>query len=222
MRTPETSELLHSRDAYQREFSARIMSISDGWVEFDRTCFFARAGGQAGDSGVLGSVPIVGTERSARGRVMHLVQDMHDLGGAAVGDRVEGRLNWQRRYRIMRLHTAQHLLLLAVRGIHGDNEVTEDEIGPDEASVRFASQTSAALCETDAVSEWVATIIRENLPVGKVHDGAIGDRCFWHVDGIGTLACGGTHVRSTGEVGEVDCYTDETADGGARLCVALA
>ncbi|MCP3877304.1 MAG: hypothetical protein GY701_02755 [Sulfitobacter sp.] len=152
---------------------------------------------------------------------MHLVQDMNDLSGAAVGDRVQGRLNWQRRYRIMRLHTAQHLLLLAARGVHENNAVTEDEIGPAEASVLLAPEAPPDSCETEAVTEWVTTVVRENLSVSKVRDDAIGDRRFWHVDGIGTLACGGTHPRSTGEVGEVDIYTDDSLDGQARLCVSL-
>jgi hypothetical protein len=81
---------LYDRDHYLGEFDARVVGVEGDAVELDQTAFYAEAGGQAGDTGIL-----------------HF---MESPPGFSQGDRVHGVVDWDRRYRIMKLHTASHIM----------------------------------------------------------------------------------------------------------------
>ena len=98
---------LYDRDHYLREFEAEVVAVDACGVELDRTAFYAEAGGQAGDTGALGDERVIDTKIDVDGVIVH---HMENLPGFKVGDVVEGVIDWERRYRIMRLHTASHIM----------------------------------------------------------------------------------------------------------------
>src|SRR4051794_27931933 len=104
-----TTELLYLTDAYLRSFKAQVVDIDpDGRrVALDRTAFYATGGGQPHDTGTLAGLPVVDVRKDG--------DDVwHGLGGdeplPAVAAAVEGEVNWDRRHRLMRTHTALHVL----------------------------------------------------------------------------------------------------------------
>lgn len=213
------TELLFRDDAYATEFEAEVMSAAPGRVVLDRTLFYPEGGGQPGDTGLLtlpdGREFQVGDTRKGEqpGSVAHLLAD------AAVelvpGTRVAGRIDWQRRHRLMRMHTCLHLLSAVIiapvtGGAVGDGygrldfdlpespdqaEVQQklDALIRQDAPVSFRWITDA---ELDAQPELVKTLsVQPPRGAGKVR--------LVQVQGIDLQPCGGTHVARIGEIGEV-------------------
>ena len=211
------TEELHREDAYLRRCNARVEELLDGGVVLDRTVFYALGGGQPGDSGTLqwegGTARIVDTRKGDGTDVVHLIHEGDDLPPR--GARVEAEIDWGRRYRHMRMHTALHLLgAVLPYGVTGGNiseaksrldfdmEDTVDKPAVESAvnqlveanhNVSFRWITDE---ELDAEPELVRTMsVQPPRGAGRVR--------LLEVDGVDLQPCGGTHVRSTGEIGPI-------------------
>ena len=216
------TDLLYQRDAYLREFSATVTAVDadKGAVALDRTAFYPSGGGQPCDLGQLlvdgRALPITGVRR-AGGEVWHAVQG--DL--PAVGDAVTGRLDWERRHRLMRSHTALHVLCGVVWRAYGA-QVTGGNMEP----LRGRMDFEFASLERDLVDEIearvnaevtaerdvrVAILPREEafrIPdlirtkINLLPEGITEVRTV-EIVGLDLQADGGTHVANTREVGAV-------------------
>ena len=211
-----TDELFRN-DSYLQSCAAEVTAVSDGAVYVDRTVFYPLGGGQPGDTGKLAwndaSLKIVDTRYGKGGDIAHIVED-----GAAlpeVGARVELQVDWDRRYRHMRMHTAMHLLGSILKyDVTGGNISTEKsrldfnmEDTVDKESVAAAMEELVAAdhgvsCrwiseeELDQNPQLVRTMSVQP-PRGK---GAVR---LLEIDSVDLQPCGGTHVRTTSEVGAV-------------------
>jgi alanyl-tRNA synthetase len=103
-------------DPYMREFDAKVVSVDGNFVVLDQTCFFPRGGGQVGDIGELSGARVVDTLRDGD-EVRHILDDAK----FEIGQRVHGAIDWDRRYRIMRLHSASHLVYYAMMETFGNS-----------------------------------------------------------------------------------------------------
>lgn len=223
------TELDYLRDmpsAYLRSFRARVTALPPGAVVLDRTLFYPAGGGQPCDRGSLALsdgtlVPIVDVVKSG-GSVLHRV----GRGPGAkspllrVGAEVEGTIDWERRHRHMRLHTAQHLvsaILFADAGLKTRKATLNGTRGsieleaPWPADRPWTTVTERVDAYTSTPHEvrivqvprakWdVAPSARAGLvplPVGVDPVRVV------EIDGIDQCPCGGTHVRSTGEIGPI-------------------
>ena len=213
------TELLFRDDAYATEFSAQVLSATPGRVVLDRTLFYPEGGGQPGDTGVLSladgrELKVSDTKKGEQpGTVAHLLADV--ATEIAPGTRLAGRIDWQRRHRLMRMHTCLHLLSAVIvapvtGGAVGDGygrldfdlpespdptAVQEklDALIRQDAPVTFRWITGA---ELDAQPELVKTLsVQPPRGAGKVR--------LVEVQGIDLQPCGGTHVARIGEIGEV-------------------
>ncbi len=190
------AELLFRADPYLRACEATIVGIhgqgGQTSVELDRTVFYPLGGGQAGDTGRLGPWRVLDTRKGATpDRVLHVLEP-----GAAptVGSTVEAQLDWERRHRLMRLHTALHLLGAVVKA-----PVTGGRIGEDKAHLDFDVDMSRLVAdqiagELDAHPELVKTMsVAPPRGEGRVR--------LLEIPGIDLQACGGTHVTNIAEIG---------------------
>ena len=213
--------LLFRDDAYLRSCDATVVDLTpEGGVVLDRTVFYAQGGGQPGDAGRLlradgSEVPIVNTAYgSDRSTVVHL-----PVPGSALprlGEPLSAELDWDRRLLRMRVHTALHLLSVVLPypvtgGAIGDGDGRLDfdiaDAGLDKAELtaRLAelvgrnarvSDRWIADAELDANPSLVKTMsVKPPRGSGRVR--------LVEIDGIDLQPCGGTHVRSTGAVGDV-------------------
>ena len=124
------TELLFREDPYLRSCEATVVAVHEGGVELDRTVFYPMGGGQAGDTGTLGEWRVVDTRKGAGGgSVLHLLEP-----GASpiVGQKLRIAIDWERRHRLMRYHTALHLLGAVVKA-----PVTGGRIADDKAHLDF-------------------------------------------------------------------------------------
>ena len=220
-----TTEPLFRADAYLRDCTATVVAINDrGGLVLDRTVFYAMAGGQPGDRGTLAvdgaqGCSIATTVYDAdKTTIVHVPAE--GAAPPAVGSSVRLMLDWETRYRHMRMHTALHLLASLVRF-----PVTGGHIGAEESRLDF-DITDASAVDKDALTEALNALVAANHPVsdrwiteaeldanphlvrtmsvqpprgaGRVRLVAIGEN-----GSIDLQPCGGTHVRATGEIGTV-------------------
>ncbi len=214
------TELLFRDDAYLRSATARVLEVHERGVVLDRTIFYPLGGGQPGDSGVLvresgERVAIADTRKGeAPGSVLHM-----PAAGAPrpePGERLSMEIDWARRYSLMRLHTALHLMsCVVVAPVSGGN------IAPDKARLdfdidiglldaeRITRETNALIAtgvatetvwitdeELDAQPELVKTMsVQPPRGVGRVR--------LLKIPGIDLQPCGGTHVRNIAEIGGI-------------------
>jgi len=234
------TDLLYLSDAYLREMDAAVVDRRDDAVALDRTVFYPTGGGQPHDTGVLTidgrDLPV--TEVRKEGELV-----WHTLDGETppVGAAVHGRLDWDRRHALMRTHTALHILCgviwnewgtavtggnmepLTARmdfefdplpGGFGDRvaDLVNAEIAADRPIEIDFLPRDAALADEDLIRTKV-NLIPESVSVIRVVD----------IVGLDKQADGGTHVRSTGEVGRFAVTkTESKGKGNKRVRIALS
>jgi misacylated tRNA(Ala) deacylase len=205
------------KDSYRKECDAEVTAVEVQAVEVDRTVFYPLGGGQPGDTGSMswpsGKARIVDTRYGESGEILHLLAAESPL--PPVGETVHLALDWERRYRHMRMHTAMHLLGAVLKyGVTGGNissdksrldfdmEDTVDKDAVGEALQALVAADHPVSCrwiseaELDANPDLVRTMSVQP-PRGK------GEVRLLEIQGVDLQPCGGTHLRSTGEVGKV-------------------
>jgi len=209
------AELLFRDDPYLRVCDATVVAVHDNAVELDRTIFYPLGGGQAGDSGRIGPWRVFDTRKGPAGgdTVLHLLEP-----GAApvVGSKLEMQLDWERRHRLMRLHTALHLLGAVVKA-----PVTGGRIGDDKAHLDFDIEMERLVKESieqrlnalvqsavETQARWITDAELEARPelvktMSVAPPRGEGRVRLMEIPGIDLQACGGTHVRNTAEVGRL-------------------
>ena len=223
------TEELAPQDSYLSSAEGRVVSVGDDGLVLDRTVFYAQGGGQPGDIGTIswdgGSVQVVDTVRRG-GTPVHLVVDGSML--PAPGTPVEGVIDWERRYRTMRTHTALHALSGVVYRDYGA-KVTGGNMTPGEARMDFEldgisqefGQEIERILNAELVKGYpteIVTLAREvalgdpdlirtkvNLIPEFVTEIRVVD-----IKGLDRQADGGTHVRSTLEVGRIEVLKTES------------
>jgi misacylated tRNA(Ala) deacylase len=232
------TEMLFRADAYNRECQSLITRVTDKGYVLNATVFYPQGGGQPGDTGALISVdgtevPIISTIYGEdRTDIVHVPQE-----GAPTlepGATVTARLEWEPRLARMRIHTALHLLSVVL-----PYPVTGGAIGSGDGRLDFDIQDAGldreeitaklnALIERDAVlrETWITDEELDSNP-GLVKTMSVkpprgaGRVRLIEIDGIDLQPCGGTHVRSTGEIGKV-VITDIQKKGKQNRRVRIA
>jgi misacylated tRNA(Ala) deacylase len=215
-----TTELLFRDDAYLKSASARVVAASDAGIELDRTIFYPLGGGQAGDSGTLrrasGATLLINDTRkgATADSVLHLAAPGSEL--PQPGETVALAIDWPRRYRLMRLHTALHLMSCVIVA-----PVTGGNITPDKArldfdidlsllnAARIESETNALIAAAVATeTAWITDAELEAQPelvktMSVQPPRGAGRVRLLKIPGIDLQPCGGTHVANVAEIGGI-------------------
>jgi misacylated tRNA(Ala) deacylase len=219
------TEQLYRADAYLRDCTAQVLAINDrGGIVLDRTVFYAAAGGQPGDRGVLeidgaSSCPIATTVYDAdKSTIVHVPAEGAAL--PAPGQSVRASLDWGYRSPLMRMHTCLHLLCALVKF-----PVTGGQVNPDDSRLDFDIGDASAV-DKDRLTADLNALIAADYPVAErwitdaeleANPGLIRTMAVKPPMGTGRVRlvligqngsvdmqpCGGTHVRRTGEIGRV-------------------
>ncbi len=232
--------LLFRDDAYARSCRSKVIGATpEGGIILDRTVFYAQGGGQPGDVGTIhassGSAftvsnTVYGADRS---QIVHVVGP-EAAAHSSPGDEVELRLDWERRFKRMRVHTALHLLSVVLPypvtgGSIGDGDGRLDfdipDAGLDKAEI--AEKLNALIARDAPVSDrWITDEELDANP-GLVKTMSVqpprgsGRVRLVEIAGIDLQPCGGTHVRRTGEIGQV-AVTDIEKKGKQNRRVRLS
>jgi|SRR5579872_27471 len=214
------TKLLFRDDAYLKTASARVIGIHERGLELDQTLFYPLGGGQPGDTGAFirsngARIEIMDTRKGDEpGRVVHVPADRHAL--PAVGEEIQLQIDWQRRYALMRLHTALHVMSCVVTA-----PVTGGNISPDKGRLDFdidmgllnaekIERETNALIERAVATEtvWITDEELDARPdlvktMSVQPPRGTGRVRLLKIPGIDLQPCGGTHVRNIAEIGPI-------------------
>lgn len=218
------TETIFRDDAYRREADASVLSINDrGGIILDRTVFYATSGGQPGDTGFFtrsdgSKMAIAGTiTGETKDEIIHVPAPDQTL--PEIGERLAMAIDWERRFRLMRMHTACHLLTVVCPFPITGAAVSEDDsrVDFDIPDASFSKEeVTAQLMELVMANHPVFTRIisddelaanpglvksknvRPPMGTGRIRLVCVGDEGT-----VDSQPCGGTHVATTGEVGEI-------------------
>ena len=234
-----TTQLLFRDDAYLKTATAQVVAVGERGIELDRTLFYPLGGGQPGDTGALirASGERIVIVDARKGETFDSVLHIPAPGSALPepGEPLTLEIDWDRRYALMRLHTALHVMsCVVVAPVSGGN------IAPDKARLdfdidmnllnaeRIEQGTNELLArgtatetvwitdeELDARPELVKTMsVRPPMGAGRVR--------LLAIEGVDLQACGGTHVAQTAEIGRVECTKIENKGKmNRRFIIAL-
>jgi misacylated tRNA(Ala) deacylase len=210
------TERLYWRDAYMTEFDARVEAVGEAGVRLDRTAFNPRGGGLVSDLGKLSGVDVVEVVKKDE-EIYHVL-----AGGATMrpGELVHGTIDWERRHRVMRMHTTAHILSAVVNRETGAL-ITGNQIAPLESRIdfsleafdrdKFASYVRMANEAAASGAEVKSFFMRReealNTPgfvkLAEALPPAGAELRIVQIGSIDTQADGGVHVKNTSEIGEI-------------------
>ena len=227
---------------YKKEFQSKVTAVYPGIVELEETAFYHLGGGQPSDKGTLNwedGESIVYDVRK-KNRIRHMVEG--DL--PEVGDSVNGKLNWDRRYTHMRMHTSQHLVSAIVSDLYGADTVG-NQIGFDKSRIDFkplklsmneiddlidrtneyiAKDISVKISEANRSDLEGNSEIRSSMSSGlwKLLPKSVTRLRVISIGEVDVCPCAGTHVRSLKEIGKVEFVRrDNKGAGKQRLTYTL-
>ncbi len=215
------TELLHLIDSYVREFEAIVTGVEGSGAILDRTAFYPRGGGQPSDTGILrdaaGRNYQVRKVERVKGRVVHELEGEPPTEGV----RVRGYVDWDRRYKLMRTHTALHILCGVIWRDYGAS-VTGGNMEPLRARMDFELESMSAEFSDEVESkingevEAARSVFTKILPREEAFEipdlirtkinllpASIQEVRVVEIEGLDLQADGGTHVANTKEVGRI-------------------
>ncbi len=218
-----STEELFRQDSYLKLCEATVTGLDDRGIRLDRTVFYPTGGGQPGDTGTLtfadGRVATVVDAIKGDG-VVHVLAP--DAPRPAVGDKVTATLDWERRYRHMRMHTALHVMSAVIKGnvtggqVNADKSRLDFNLEGEVPAKEFVTGEMARLIGLDrpVAAQWITDEELEARPelvktMSVRPPSGAGKVRLLAIEGVDLQACGGTHVARTSEIGRVECVKVE-------------
>lgn len=203
-------------DPYLTELETRVTGVDGDDVTVERTILFAFSGGQESDAGTIGGARVLRAQTDGQ-QIVYTLEPGH---GLRPGAPVTMAIAWARRHRLMRLHLAAELVLELVYQALDPIEKVGAHIAEDKARIDFAwdGTLSEALPEILAKA---SALIEANHPVITAFSDATAERRYWEIAGFARVPCGGTHLKSTGEIGEIRLKRRNPGKGKERIEIIL-
>jgi Ser-tRNA(Ala) deacylase AlaX len=189
-----------------------VESVDGDEVSLVETIFFAESGGQESDEGTIGGLPVL----EARTDGMRILYRMPAGHGLAAGDPVRVEIDPERRRRLVRLHFAAELVLeLVYRSASGIEKVGA-HIAANKARIDFRYDGNISDLFLPVLTE-VARLVAADLPITSAFEDEAPERRYWEVPGFARVPCGGTHPRSTAEIGAIVLTRKNPGKGVERI-----
>ena len=215
------TQLLYLKDAYLKEFTAIVREVeNENLIVLDKTAFYPKGGGQPSDIGILikdGENYVVCNVSKKDGKTLHEVEKL----GLKPGDKIKGEINWQKRHKLMRMHTATHVIS-AIMHNKAKALITGNQLDEEVTRIDFSLEDF----NREKIEEYIKEAneqINNNLPVlsyfiskqeaesieqlSKLAKGLpaeIKDIRIVEIKGLDKQADGGTHVRNLKEIGKIE------------------
>lgn len=214
------TEEVFRTDSYASQCEAVVTAVDENGIQLDRTVFYPMGGGQPGDTGVLrnaagAEVRITDTRKGdVPGQILHIPES----GASALksGDKVTAAIDWDRRYRLMRMHTCLHLLCTVVAGgvtggsvRDGSGRLDFDLPEPTLDKEHITSELNRLISENRSVRfRWITDEEMASKPelvrtMSVKPPSGQGRVRLVEIEGLDLQPCGGTHLASIGEIGKV-------------------
>lgn len=199
------------QNPYQVELKTHITSVDANEITLAETIFYAFAGGQERDYGTIGGSSVLNAHKDNH-EIIYTLSDNH---GLSVADEVIVKIDWKRRYKLMRLHFAAELILEVVTQTYGFEKIGA-HISEDKSRVDFIHDKSIKPLLSDILTE-VNQLITSNHTITSAFSDEANERRYWEIQGFAKVACGGTHPKQTGEIGQIKLKRKNIGKGKERI-----
>jgi Ser-tRNA(Ala) deacylase AlaX len=204
-------------DPYLTLLDTQITSVSGDDVTAAETIFYAFSGGQESDAGTIGGQRVL----EARKDGFEIIYRLESGHGLNVGDAVAMQIDWERRYRLMRLHFAAELVLeLSYRHFKSIEKIGA-HIAEDKSRIDFGWGENIAGALPD-IREQALALIEANHAIVSAYSDEAAQKRYWEIVGFARVPCGGTHLRTTGEVGAIALKRKNVGKGKERIEITLS
>ncbi|HUU79635.1 MAG TPA: alanyl-tRNA editing protein, partial [candidate division Zixibacteria bacterium] len=216
----EKTELLFWKDPYLVEFEAKIIEKAEKGLVLDKTAFYPEGGGQFSDEGYFllpnnEKIQIEKTEK-INGKIIHVIT-RKDLLKIEIGIKIKGKINWEKRYNIMKAHTSQHILSAMIVK-NANIETTKAIISDEDVIIHLAKKIPNELLKKSIIETNTLLLTgisiesnfftKDNLSKhikgklrGNIDNISTENLRVVSVKGVDHSLCGGTHVKNTSEIG---------------------
>ena len=203
-------------DPYRTIAATTIASVNGDIVTVAETVFYAESGGQESDRGTIGGYVVLEARKDGTA-IYYRLPPEH---GLAVGQAVDIEIDWERRYRLMRLHFAAEVVLELVYRDYGPVEKTGAHIAEDKARIDFAWDGSIGSILPDLQTRAQA-IVDADQPITSAYSDRVAERRYWQIEEFAKVPCGGTHLKRTGEVGTIKLKRRNPGKGRERIEITV-
>ncbi|MCL1906042.1 MAG: alanyl-tRNA editing protein [Clostridiales bacterium] len=204
-------------DPYKTSLTTTVTGVKEARVTLSETIFYAFSGGQQPDKGSIGGFAVLQAQKDGT-EIYYTLPDHHTL---SAGDTVEILIDWNRRYRLMKLHFAAELVLETMYQKFDRPEKTGANITPQKARVDFRWEGPVSSVFPKLLPD-IQSIIAADLPIISGFENEREELRYWEIKGFAKVLCGGTHLKRTGEIGVVQLRRKNNGKGLERIEITLA
>lgn len=200
------------QDPYLARLETRVAGVDGDVVTLEETIFYALSGGQESDHGSIGGQAVLEARKDGR-EIRYALATGH---GLKPGDPVSVNIDWERRYRLMRLHFAAEIVLELVYRTLGPVQKIGAHIAPDKARIDFAWGENISTL-FPALKQSAQEIVSADHAIVSAFSDAAAERRYWQIPEFAPVPCGGTHLKRTGEIGAIELKRRNIGKGKERI-----
>ena len=204
------------KDPYLTQLDTHITGVEGNDITVEQTIFFAFSGGQESDYGTIGNNPVL----QARKEGKEIVYTLENIHGLKPGDQVSMKIDWERRYKLMRLHFAAEIVLELVYQNLDSIKKIGAHISQDKARIDFKWDENISKV-LPLLQKKVLGIIEANQEIISAFSDEETEKRYWEIKGFARVSCGGTHLRKTGEIAEIELKRKNPGKGKERIEIYL-
>jgi len=207
-----TTKKIFWQDPYLTELETNVLTVNGNQITLKETIFYAFSGGQESDHGTIGGHPVLAATKDDK-ELFYTLAEEH---GLKAGDVVKIVIDWERRYKLMRLHFAAEIVLELVCQRFPDILKVGAHIAQDKARIDFTwNQTISPFIPL--LQQETQAIIDSNQEVMSAFSDEKNERRYWKINAFSQVPCGGTHIKYTGEIGLVRLKKVNLGKGKERI-----
>ena len=204
------------QNPYLTELTTTTKTVHGNQITLSETIFYAFSGGQESDTGTIGGYDVLNAKKEGI-EIYYTLPDNHHL---KTNDVVKVKIDWERRYKLMRLHFAAEIILELVYRKFPDRLKVGAHIAENKARIDFKwnGSVSTILQELENTAQ---SIFDENQIIESAFSDLMLERRFWKIAGFSSVPCGGTHIKNTAEVGKIKLKRINPGKGVERIEIFL-
>jgi Ser-tRNA(Ala) deacylase AlaX len=199
-------------DPYLTQLETHIATVKDNDVTVEQTIFYALSGGQESDHGTIGNNRVLQARKEGK-EIVYTLENSH---GLKPGDQVRMNIDWQRRYKLMRLHFAAEIVLELVYQNLDSIEKIGAHIAQDKARIDFKWDENISTV-LPVIKKEALEIIEANQEIISAFSDEEKEERYWEIRGFSRVPCGGTHLRKTAEIGEIELKRKNVGKNKERI-----
>jgi Ser-tRNA(Ala) deacylase AlaX len=199
-------------DPYLTQLETHIATVKDNDITVEQTIFYALSGGQESDYGTIGNNRVLQARKEGK-EIVYTLENSH---GLKPGDQVRMNIDWERRYKLMRLHFAAEIVLELVYQNLDSIEKIGAHIAQDKARIDFKWDENISTV-LPVIKKEALGIIEANQEIISAFSDEEKEERYWEIRGFSRVPCGGTHLRKTAEIGEIELKRKNVGKNKERI-----